>query len=121
MFERPPYLIHVLHACEIIALIAGLIYFKSIKNTYWKWFVYYLVIIVTYELISSFLFRVLKIDIVQYMSFFILPFEFIFFFCLFAYQSLKQNKLFGLASGILVISLLIEVYYANLKVLTIDV
>ena len=50
MYIIPPLLIKLLHICEFITLFIGVLKFKKIKATYWKWFVFYLIYIFIYWL-----------------------------------------------------------------------
>ena len=94
MYIIPPFLIKLLHICEFIALFFGLLKFKKIKTTYWKWFVFYLIYIFIYELISYYLKYGFKIKIGYYLSMVAIPIEFVFIYWLYAYKSLKNRKLF---------------------------
>ena len=108
MYIKQPFLLDLLHICEFIAVIAGVIKLRSLRNSYWKWFVFYLVYIFVYEIISSHLSTNLEVSIRKYFALVQIPIEFIFFYWLFAYQSLKNKKLFWTLSIIYVFSLIIE-------------
>lgn len=94
MYIIPPFLIKLLHICEFITLFIGVLKFKKIKATYWKWFVFYLIyiFIFIYELISYYLKYTFKIKIGYYLSMVAIPVEFIFIYWLYAYKSLKKQK-----------------------------
>jgi hypothetical protein len=108
MYITPPFLIHLLHICEFIALVAGIFKLRSLKNSYWKWFVYYLIYIFFYEILSYTLKNNFNIDIAEYMSFIIIPVEFIFLFWLYAYKSLQKKLLFWAFSFLFIVSLIWE-------------
>ncbi len=114
MYNKPPFLLDLLHICEIIAFIAGIYKYNSLKKSYWKWFVFYLFYIVLYELIHVYFSKVLKVSTQIYFSLIQLPLEFIFFYWLFAYQSLKKSKLFLFFVFLYINSLILE-YYLTLS------
>ena len=113
MYIKQPFLLDLLHVCEFIALIVGVIKLHSLRNSYWKWFVFYLVYIFVYEIISSHLSTNLEVSIRKYLALVQIPIEFIFFYWLYAWQSLKNKKLFWLISIIYVLSLIIEYNLAS--------
>lgn len=85
-------LLNILTGCEIAAFLTGLVYWKKIKDTYWKWFTLYLLFIVITEFIGWYL---LVIDSPEknqaFYNYFEIPTEFLFFFFLFN-QSYKTSK-----------------------------
>lgn len=108
MYNRPTFLFDILHFCEWIAVIAGFINFKAIKNSYWKWFVYYLAYIFLYEMVSAFLISNFKVTIRNYLSLVQIPIEFLFFYWLFAMKSLKNKTLFWSLLILYLFSLFLE-------------
>ena len=91
---------------EVTAAIVGIIKFKKFKNSYWKWFIYYLVFIAISELLSMFVFCYYEPFMSNYYSFFVIPLEFTTIFWLYSYKSLNNKKLFWISIGIYLISLL---------------
>ncbi len=110
MYEQPKILVHLLHLCEFIALVAGIIKFKSLKNSYWKWFVFYLAYILVYEIISYIAKVEFKYKIGAFQSYIHIPIEYLFLFWLFAVKSLKNKVLFWILCLVFLISLIIENY-----------
>lgn len=96
---------------EFICALVALIQFKKIKNTYWKWFAYYLLIIFLLELISKYFFIELPSYRKFYYDFFVIPFEFIFFYWLYAYKSLNKKKLFYTITFIYLTSMIPHFFY----------
>ncbi len=99
-------------------MIFGIINLKSLKNSYWKWFVFYLIYILLYETITAFLSIELKINIEKTSSLLQFPIEFIFIYWLFAIKSLKFNKLFWIFTISYLFSLFLEFNLTNLKSFT---
>lgn len=89
-------------------MIAGVVKLRSLRDSYWKWFVFYLVYIFVYEIISFHLSTNLEVSIRKYLALVQIPIEFIFFYWLYALQSLKSKKLFWAVSIIYLFSLVIE-------------
>lgn len=108
MYEQPKILVHLLHLCEFIALVAGIIKFKSLKNSYWKWFVFYLAYIVVYEIISYIAKVEFKYKIGAFQSYIHIPIEYLFLFWLFAVKSLQKKVLFYWFSVLFFLSFVID-------------
>ena len=98
MYIKQPFLLDVLHVCEGIAMLAGVFKLNSLKNSYWKWFVYYLIYIVLYENTSDYLNSNFNVSFRKYFALVQIPIEFIFFYWLYALKSLKNKPLFYLIS-----------------------
>ncbi len=81
----------ILRIFEAIAFLTGLVYWKKIKNTYWVWFVLYLLFIVLSEAIGTYFITANKHANLAFFNYFEIPIEFIFFFSLF-HQSYKLSK-----------------------------
>ena len=113
MYNRPPFLLDLLHICEFIALFFGIIKLNSLKNSYWKWFVFYLIYIFISEIISNVLFYEFKVRIGEFLSLIQIPLEFLFFFWLIGYRSLGRKKLFWIVSALYLMSFGIENFVVN--------
>lgn len=90
---------------EVTAGLIGIIMFRKFKNTYWKWFIYYLVFIAISELFCEFVLKHYRVFITYYYDFFVIPIEFLFLYWLYCFKSLGRKKLFWISVGIYVISL----------------
>lgn len=94
---------------ELLALLFGLFYFKKFKNSYWKWFIYYLGFIFISNLIHGFLMLQYFIKYANHFySYFVIPLEFLFFYWLYAYNSLKKKKLFWIFGTLYLLSFAIQ-------------
>lgn len=83
---------NILRVFEAVALVTGLICWKKIRHTYWKWFPVYLLFIVISEFIGAYLNDIKASRLNQaYFNYFEIPIEFVFFFLLF-HQSYKLSK-----------------------------
>ncbi len=108
MFHKPPFLIDLLHFCEFIAAVISLIYYKSVKNTYWKWFVIYMTFIFICELFGIQIFNEIGLNEDILFSYFTIPIEFLFFIWLYAFKSLKIKKLFIVSTMFYLLSFIPE-------------
>lgn len=105
MLEQPPYLVNILKFCELIALVVSFFYYNSVKKTYWKWFILYLIYINFYEIIFLKIIKSLHLN-GEYFAFIQIPLEFLFLFWLYAYKSLSNKKLFVISVIIYLFSLI---------------
>ena len=105
----------VLNVFELLAFIAGLVCWKKIKHSHWKWFVLYCGVILLTELTAKYIGYVLKKPKLNgdIYFFFGLPFQFIFIFWLFSqWFEKKKDKLLPLILFILyVIAWIVELVY----------
>lgn len=115
MYKQPEYLIILLHYCEFIAMISSVLYYDKVKNTYWKWFTFYLIYIFIYEITTCFVQSHSNIEVINYLAFIQIPIEFIFFFWLFACKSLERKNLFFIAVTVYLGSFFIESQISNTK------
>ena len=95
---------------EIICAILGVFYFKKLKNTYWKWFVIYLVFIAFAEIFSMFGLQNLTKFRRYYYDFFVIPIEFIFFYWLYAKKSLQNEKLFKISISVYLVFFFLHLF-----------
>lgn len=109
-----------LNLVELMACITGFIYWKKLRDSYWKWFVIYLLLIVMTELAALYISYVLKDPVLngELYQFFGIPIQFIFFTWLFgrelkAYPE-RNWPIFGAA--LYVVSWIVDtLYFAKLK------
>jgi hypothetical protein len=98
--------------CEIIAALVALAFYPKIKNTNWKWFVFYLIFIVIETIFIKYF---ISKEVRMYLyDFLIVPIEFFFFFWLYAMKSLKKENLFWTFSTIYTLSYLPHLFYTEL-------
>ena len=94
MFNRPEVLLDLLHFCEYVALFTAILFFIKVRNSFWKWFVVYLVYIILIENFNKVICNILNQETQFYVSYLSVPVEFIFFIWLYAYKTLENKKLF---------------------------
>jgi hypothetical protein len=87
-------LINLILLAEFFAAFVALIYFKNVKNTYWKWFAIYLIFIFMAEAFSKWVLDDFIYLRKYYYNFFVIPIEFIFIYWLYGCKSLINRKLF---------------------------
>lgn len=96
---------------ECLSAIVAIYKFNKIKKSYWKWFAYYLITIFLLELISKLGFEGVFKYKKYYYDFVVLPFQFIFLYWLYAYQSLKNKKVFYIFSIIYILCMVPHFFY----------
>lgn len=101
---------------EFLTALVAIIYFSRLKFTYWKWFCVYLVFVFIQELVWYFYSNIGSLHVYQYYRVFGIPIQFLFFYWLYAVKSLKRKLLFVLFIVLYIISLLLEIYYAEFEV-----
>ena len=95
---------------ELLAGIIGIIKWQNIKNTYWKYFPFYLILI---AMLENMLYYWLPKLIVNYIDTFILiPGEFLFFFWLFYKNSQKKLPII-IGSCVYILSFVAENIFAE--------
>lgn len=107
-------ILNILTACEVIAFITSLIYWKKIKNTVWKWFSLYLLFIVATECIGWYLLVINRPEANQdFYNYFEIPLEFLFFFFLFnqSYKAAKYKWLPMVCTILYLISWVVDILY----------
>ena len=90
---------------EVSAGIVGIIKFRKFKNSYWKWFIYYLAFIGFSELVCEFVLIRFPKFLPYYYDYFIIPLEFVMMYWLYSYKSLQNKKLFWVSSLVYLVSL----------------
>ncbi|MBV8326078.1 hypothetical protein [Chryseobacterium sp.] len=79
---------------EGFSAFTSVIYFNRIKKQYWKYLALYLIVIFLCESSVKWGEQTLGIHRVKFYNYFVIPLQFIFFYWLYAKQSLKSTKLF---------------------------
>ncbi|MFP8896218.1 MULTISPECIES: hypothetical protein [Chryseobacterium] len=84
---------------EAFAAIISLIYYNRVKKQHWKYLAIYLILIFLCESAVKWGEKPLKIDRINFHNYFVIPLQFIFFYWLYAKESLKKTKLFYILTG----------------------
>lgn len=98
------FLVDVILFAEFLAALTAVLYYKKVKNSYWKWFVFYLVFIFMAEIFSKWILKEAAETRKYYYNFLVIPVEFIFIYWLYACKSLSNKKLFIVCSVIYCLS-----------------
>ncbi|NJM80357.1 MAG: hypothetical protein HC854_13430 [Flavobacterium sp.] len=109
---------NLLFGLEILASLIAILYYKCLKHTYWKWFTIYLIIVFLLDvtIAKDILELPIKKQIIY--AYVVIPIQFIFFFWLYAYKSLKRKELFWIFLSAYILSFIpVELYFAKLKVI----
>ena len=96
---------------EALAALVGLIYLPRLKNSYWKWFAVYLILIFIQEMFwfNRNSFQGLTDN--DFFAFFGIPVQMLFFYWLYALKSLKNKRLFFICCLLYLITLPLELYF----------
>jgi hypothetical protein len=102
---------------EIITAFVAIVYFFKLKNSYWKWFSIYLVIIAIQEAFWYYNDSLLTITKQEFYAFFGIPVQYLFLYWLYAYKSLRSKKLFIACSLIYLLTYIpIEFYLQKTEI-----
>lgn len=96
---------------ELLCALVAIFFYGEIKNTYWKWFAWYVIVIFILEAISKWGLVYYPWFRKYYYDFFVIPFEFIFFYWLYAKKSLQRSKIFWVSLSLYVTSFLPHLFY----------
>ncbi len=117
MTELQKFLSESMYWTEAVAAITSLIYYNNVKKQHWKYFGLYLIIIFLCESAVKWGEEILKINKLIFYNYFVIPFQFIFFFWLYAKKSLIKPKLFYIFSGIYLSSFIPhEIFFPETKI-----
>ncbi|HZV71021.1 MAG TPA: hypothetical protein VFG10_15810 [Saprospiraceae bacterium] len=87
------YLRYILFFTELVAMVAGFVYWDKVKNTPWKWFPVYLFFIFLFESTGELLIYFSYDDIHLFMyDYIVIPMQFIFLYTLFYLQDRNENS-----------------------------
>ncbi len=94
---------NILIGLQLLCALTALIKFNTFKESIWKWFAIYVIVIFLLELASRVALMPHPTLRKYYYDFFVIPFEFFFLYWLYC-NSLKNKKLLWLCSGIYALS-----------------
>lgn len=117
MYNSYPYLLKLLLGLEFLSCITAIFYFKKLNKSFWIYFCFYLIILTFSDFYIDAISKVTHLKKQHIYAYFIIPLQFIFFYWLYAYQSLHKKKIFWLFLLLYIVSFIpIELYFARLKV-----
>ncbi|WP_164463142.1 hypothetical protein [Chryseobacterium indoltheticum] len=101
---------------EGLAALASIVFFKKIKGSHYMYFSIFLIFIFCCEMFGKFAENYISYPKNLFFNYFVIPIEFIFFYWLYAYQSLKNKKLFFLFSALFLLAFIPnELYFVKNK------
>ncbi|WP_257621348.1 hypothetical protein [Chryseobacterium sp. NKUCC03_KSP] len=95
---------HSMRISEGIAALASILFYKKIKDSYYKYFSLFLILIFCCELFGKYGSEYISYSKNAFYNYFVIPLEFIFLYWLYAYKSLKNKKLFWIFTAIFLLS-----------------
>ena len=96
---------------ELLCAVVAMAKFKSLKETYWKWLVFYVIAIFIMEAISKWGLEYQPLWRKYYYDFFVIPFQFLFLYWLYDVKSLQRKPLFWISVTLYVSSFLPHFFY----------
>ncbi len=107
----------ILLLSEIIAAVVGLVCVSKLKNSRWRFFIYYLIFIAAQETFWHFDFGIEAKLKQMYYAYIGIPIQYIFLYWLYGVQSLNNRKLFTICISIYLLTYLpIELFFKKLEV-----
>jgi len=101
---------------EGIAAFIALVFFNKAKSTHYIYFCTFLIFIFACEMFGKFGDNFITYKKKYFFNYLVIPLEFIFFYWLYAYKSLKNKKIFYAITALFVLSYIPhELYYVNSK------
>lgn len=116
MYKYYPEVSTLLVYLQILTAFIAILNSVKLKNTYWIWFIVYLVYIAILEKFGNDIFAYFRIDKHDYFAFISIPIEYIFFFWLYAVKSLKNLKLFYVVTAVFLSTFIPIDFYQKIKV-----
>ncbi|MBB4808192.1 hypothetical protein HNP38_003533 [Chryseobacterium defluvii] len=102
---------------EGLAVAVSLLYYNRIKGHYWKYFVFYLILIFLCEAFGKWGEHFIEFSKAKFYNYFVIPVQFIFFYWLYAAKSLNRVKLFSILSLLYLLSFIpSEFFFSKSKI-----
>ncbi|MDR6466033.1 hypothetical protein [Chryseobacterium sediminis] len=96
---------------EAFAALTSLIYYNRVKKQHWKYLAVYLILIFLCESAVKWGEKPLRIDRINFHNYFVIPLQFIFFYWLYAKESLKKTKLFYILTGMYLLTYILRALF----------
>lgn len=110
------FLQHSMRISEGIAALASILFYKKIKDSHYRYFSFFLIIIFSCEIFGKYGGAYISYSKNAFYNYFVIPFEFIFLYWLYAYQSLNRKTLFWIFTvGFLLSYIPNELYFLKNK------
>jgi len=98
---------------EGIAALVSILYFKRIKESHYRYFSFFLIFIILCETFGKYGDHYISYSKVSFFNYFVIPIEFIFFYWLYAWNSLGKKNLFFLFTALYLLSFIPHELYFN--------
>jgi hypothetical protein len=103
---------------EGFSAVISLLYYKSVKNNFWKFFAFYLIIIFLCEVLGKWWTNWNIISKAEYYNYLVIPLQFIFLYWLYAVKSMERKTLFFFLSILYLVSFVpSELYFKGSKII----
>ncbi|UMQ40080.1 hypothetical protein ACN9MN_14030 [Chryseobacterium sp. S-02] len=102
---------------EGLAALVSILYYPKIKNQYWKYFSYYLILMFLCEVMGKWGENFIDYSKQNFYNYFVIPVEFIFFFWIYAAKSFAKPKLFYVISALYLLSLVFGEVVSTKKII----
>jgi hypothetical protein len=103
---------NLLLVAQFIAAVMGLIFWKKVKDNFWKWLVIFLALVFCFELFAKYGLHLLPRFKKHYYAFLVIPFQFIFLYWLYFFNNKKNKWLYILFT----VAYLIVLLFSSLKI-----
>lgn len=101
---------------EGLAALVSIVFLKKVRGSHYRYFSIFLIFIFCCEIFGKFAENYISYPKNLFFNYFVIPIEFIFFYWLYAYQSLNNKKLFFIISGIFLLAFIPnELYFIKNK------
>ena len=100
---------------EGLTALISIIYFYRVKDQYWKYFWFYLIIIFLSEVFGKWGHHLVDYDKPAFFNYFVIPLEFIFLYWLYAAKSFGKKNLFYVISALYLMSFIPNEYFFKMK------
>ncbi|QPH41001.1 hypothetical protein [Pedobacter endophyticus] len=95
----------------LAAIIALFFYLKGAVKNFWGYFSCYLVLVFTCELLAKYGWNWIGFSKAHFYNYFVIPLQFLFFYWLYAFKSLKKRGLFVICSLLYLVSFIPSEFY----------
>lgn len=118
MLSLQIFLDYALYFTEGLTALIAIFYLSKLKQTNWKYFVLYLLLIFSLESFGRYGNEFLSFSKEKFYNYFVIPLEFLFWYWLYAIQSMKNRKLFYWLISLYIISFIpSEFFFKGSKII----
>lgn len=96
---------------EGLAAVISIIFYKNAKDSYWKYFSVYLILMFLSEVFGKWGGNLIEYSKPTFFNYFVIPIEFLFLYWLYASKTFKRPKLFYIVSSLYLLSFIPNEYF----------